>query len=406
MRLLPPDDKKVGYTLCDPCGDGKSQTVTLTFPTPDKVKSGDLGAWIGKSPAGTWTLDVTDSKFCLPQVAPKLCSLTNKTDGTVDLFEISAKVLASSKVAAKATLQLQAGLMHTVATKAPRPCDAAAKGFTYFDDTRKALRICNGQEWFDLYVQAPGSKSNPAESCKALLTLSPQSKSDVYWLDPDGPGGTAPFQALCDMETDGGGWTLVGTVYGGDANNWNTQYGYWSDTKALGDVKAPFVDYKSPAWWTIDTSKAEVLFERRYDGKLKAQVKLDAACQKGKATFNALFTTWDTNIKCGTSAITVVTAPANAEGVSSDSYREGQSDGLGGKGTNGWCWNGGDSNSNTFKGHAGWNQSGYGCLDAGHLAYIGVWQKGDAQYKQVDIDTTNWLYNTTTAKTAVSFYVR
>ncbi len=46
----------------------------------------------------------------------------------------------------------------------------------------------------------------------------------TYWIDPDGIGsGDAPFQILCDMTTDGGGWSIVGRGIGGANSGWNTQ---------------------------------------------------------------------------------------------------------------------------------------------------------------------------------------
>ena len=46
-------------------------------------------------------------------------------------------------------------------------------------------------------------------SCKALLEYIPGTASGAYTIDPDGDGGQDPFDVYCDMETDGGGWTLV-----------------------------------------------------------------------------------------------------------------------------------------------------------------------------------------------------
>jgi hypothetical protein len=56
-----------------------------------------------------------------------------------------------------------------------------------------------------------------AISCKDVLEQKPNSSSGVYEIDPDGPdAGAPPFNVLCDMTTDTGGWTLVAhtqTVY-------------------------------------------------------------------------------------------------------------------------------------------------------------------------------------------------
>ncbi len=46
-------------------------------------------------------------------------------------------------------------------------------------------------------------------SCNKLLTYIPNAASGAYTIDPDGDGGNDAIPVYCDMETDGGGWTLV-----------------------------------------------------------------------------------------------------------------------------------------------------------------------------------------------------
>ena len=47
------------------------------------------------------------------------------------------------------------------------------------------------------------------KSCREIKTNFPQASSGVYVIDPDGAGSTPSTSCYCDMDTDGGGWTLV-----------------------------------------------------------------------------------------------------------------------------------------------------------------------------------------------------
>ena len=99
LVLLPPDDKKVGYTICDPCGDKDAKSLKIELPKT-APKSGDLSTWIGKNPKGAWTLKAKDTAYCIVQ-APgndKLCDTTNKLDGTIVDWSITIQTLSNKKV--------------------------------------------------------------------------------------------------------------------------------------------------------------------------------------------------------------------------------------------------------------------------------------------------------------------
>jgi hypothetical protein len=88
-------------------------------------------------------------------------------------------------------------------------------------------------------------------SCAQLHALDPAANSGVYTIDPDGEGGTAPFQAHCDMVTEGGGWTLVlkadgnQNTFGYSASLWTNQTLYNADAPDFDTTEAKLETFNS-----------------------------------------------------------------------------------------------------------------------------------------------------------------
>ena len=90
-------------------------------------------------------------------------------------------------------------------------CDLNNIGSMQFDSVNSELQYCTANGWNSLYRDSPKGilEINPALSCKDIKDYNPEVKNGIYWIDPDGVGANAAYQVECDMEYDGGGWTIV-----------------------------------------------------------------------------------------------------------------------------------------------------------------------------------------------------
>jgi hypothetical protein len=65
-------------------------------------------------------------------------------------------------------------------------------------------------------------------NCKDIKFNVPTAVDNVYTMDPDGVGNVDPFDAYCDMTTEGGGWTLV-LKADGTQSNFSYSSAYWTN---------------------------------------------------------------------------------------------------------------------------------------------------------------------------------
>ncbi len=187
------DPNNVEYVLYSKSGTGTA--IKFTVPAPDKVVNGDLTTWIGKNPKGNWQLAVPDTK-----------ANGGGLDGQVTKWSVNIGVYSDKKLAMGGNLVLSDN---------SQVCNQWQKGAIRWNDLIAGIQVCDGLAWFPRLLGT--NKDDPGLTCKDIKAKAPGAKTGPYWIDPDGPSGAnASFQAYCDQESGGGGWTLVAKIKGND----------------------------------------------------------------------------------------------------------------------------------------------------------------------------------------------
>jgi hypothetical protein len=126
-----------GKILCDKPNSEKDYPFLKVYPNPDPVLVGDLTTWIGKNPAGTWTIKVHDYGFN-----------GNGTDGKIATWSLNIHTYGTKRLNLNGSMVAQGSVQ---VGEDPATCVATKSGTLRYNPATKSIDLCNGTAWVASY---------------------------------------------------------------------------------------------------------------------------------------------------------------------------------------------------------------------------------------------------------------